>query len=306
MRTTKTLMGNSVYVNGQSSFVGDVDRLYTSAVIVTLQVHVVKAPLGAQVEYTASDDLVQVIKKLKPGQIGALKETDEDEGIVSSESFLEIIIPTSQDNTIAVAEACRALTKSADVTDGMTVTVEGTPIPVSTLKERLVSRRDQNREIQKRWIEFVKTDRAKSLSSAQKLEQKERIYSEYFSLTEYNLTVTGKIRHVVNNPELGSVVIANADMIYYNRVNYTEGNIRVKKWAADRLQVVSIPVITREDYRDSLLRLKGMLKKSKLVKELKTKGGEEVYHEGGAFGNNSIDWDDLRSRDSKARLGIQG
>jgi len=301
MRTTDSLVKADNYVNGTPVYKGDVERLYASGMFLSLQVHLVRAPHGAEIGYMADDELKQVIKKLKPGQIGALKELSEEQ-VIGSEPFFEAIIPCDKDNTIFVAEVCRGLTKPSNITDGMTCTIGKKPIAVETAKEMLVSKRDSNREIQNRWIEFVKTERAKSLSSAAKLEQKARIYSDYYSLTEYTIVVSGRIQHVVNNPGLNSTVVKNVDEAYYDLVNYTNGNIRVRKFAQDRLQLVSIPIVTVGDYKKALTVLKKVMKGSDGFKRLKTLGAEEVFHEGGLFGNATIDWDMLRKHDSLARI----
>jgi hypothetical protein len=183
----------------------------------------------------------------------------------------------------------------------MTCTIKAKPQTVDTVKELITPHRDSNREIQKRWIDFVKTDRAKAMSSATKLQQKERIYSDYISLTEYTLVVSGSIKHVVNNPILKSTVNVNADQVYYNLVNYSKGNDQVRKFALDKLQIVSIPIVTRADYDKALSRLKAMVKNSEIVSYLRKLGGEEVLHDEGIFADTSIDWQRLKDLDSIAR-----
>jgi len=300
MRTTNSLAKAVVYQNNTPVYNGDIERVYTSAVFVSLQVHLVRAPQGAKIENAANDELKQTIKRLKPGQIGALKEAVSEQ-ILGSEPFLEMLTPCDRSNTIAVAEVCRDLAKPSNITEGMVCTVNGVSLAIDTVKDTLIAHRDENREIQSRWIEFVRTERAKVLSSADKLRQKERIYSSYVSVTEYTLVVSGEIRHIVNNPALNSTVVRNADTAYYNDVNYTNGNARVRKTAQERLPIVSIPIATKGDYNKSLSLLRGLITKSDIVKKLKTIGGEEVYHEGGLFGNDQIDWENLRGLDSVAR-----
>jgi hypothetical protein len=303
MRTTKTLQQSVAYQNGTPAYSGDVERQYTSGIFLSLQVHVVRAPQGAKVENWADDELKQTIKRLKPGQIGALKEVQEEK-ILSSEPFFEMIIPTDRDSTIAVASSCRDLVKAATITDGMTCTINKKRLPVETVKELLVPHRDSNREIQQKWIEFNRTDRAKLLSSVSKLEQKIRFYSDYFSVSEYTLVVSGQIRHIVNNPALSSTVYGNVDQLYYNSVDYTMGNTQVHKIASERLPMVSIPIVTKGDYKRSLQILEDLKGKSDAFKRLVAFGGEEVFHEGGIFGNTHIKWNELRARDTNARLAV--
>jgi hypothetical protein len=300
MRTTKSLTEAVAYENGKPVYNGDIERIYTSEMIVSLQVHLVRAPQGAKIENFAEDELKTIVKRLRPGQIGSLKETDEDP-VLGSEPFLELVIPCDRTNTVTIAETCRSLTKPEEVTGGMTCTIKAKPQTVDTVKELISPHRDSNREIQKRWIEFVKTDRAKAMSSAVKLQQKERIYSDYVSLTEYTLVVSGSIKHVVNNPFLKSTVKSNADQSYYNLVNYNKGNEQVRKFALDKLQIVSIPIVTRADYDKALSRLKAMVKNSEVISYLRKLGGEEVFHDEGIFGNTSIDWQRLKDLDSIAR-----
>jgi hypothetical protein len=300
MRTTKSLTEAVAYENGKPVYNGDIERVYTSEMIVSLQVHLVRAPQGAKIKNYAEDELKTIVRRLRPGQIGSLKETDEDP-VLGSEPFLELVIPCDKSNTLTIAETCRSLTKPEEVTSGMTCTIKAKPQTVDTVKELITPHRDSNREIQKRWIDFVKTDRAKAMSSATKLQQKERIYSDYISLTEYTLVVSGSIKHVVNNPILKSTVNVNADQIYYNLVNYSKGNDQVRKFALDKLQIVSIPIVTRADYDKALSRLKAMVKNSEIVSYLRKLGGEEVLHDEGIFADTSIDWQRLKDLDSIAR-----
>jgi hypothetical protein len=300
MRTTTTLMKAVTYTNGSPVYNGDVDRVYTSAMFVSLQVHLVRAPQGAKIENPAHDELRQAVKKLKPGQIGALKEV-EAEQVLGTEPFLEMLVPSDRSNTISIADVCRDLAKPQNITDGMVCTINGKPLPVEQVKDLLTVHRDTNREIQSRWIEFIRTERAKLLSSAAKLQQKARIYESYVSITEYTLVVTGVIRHIVNNPDLDSTVFKNVDADYYKDVNYTGGNARVRKTAQEKLPIVSIPITTIGDHRKAFKQLKALMSKSDIVKKLKDIGGELVYHEGGAFGDSNIDWEELKSLDNIAR-----
>lgn len=300
MRTTTSLMKAVTYQNGAPVYNGDTDRVYTSAMFVSLQVHLVRAPQGAKVEHPANDELKQVVKRLKPGQIGALKEVEQEQ-VLGSEPFLEMLIPCDRSNTIAIAEVCRDLAKPQNVTSGMACTLNGNSVPVEQVKELLTVHRDTNREIQARWIEFVRTERAKLLSSAAKLQQKARIYEGYVSITEYTFVVTGLVRHVVNNPDLNSTVISNVDTNYYKDVNYTSGNARVRKTAQEKLPIVSIPVVTNGDYKRVLKQLNELVQKSEIVKKLKQVGGEMVFHEGGIFGDTNIDWQELKDLDNIAR-----
>jgi hypothetical protein len=301
MRTTATLQKAVTYLNGAPIYNGNVDRVYTSALFVSLQVHLVRAPQGAKVENPANDELKQVVKRLKPGQIGALKEVEQEQ-VLGSEPFLELLIPCDRSNTIAIAEVCRDLAKPQNVTGGMTCTINSNQMPVEQAKELLTVHRDNNREIQARWIEFVRTERAKMLSSAAKLQQKSRIYNSYVSLTEYTFVVTGLIRHVVNNPDLKSTVFSNADSAYYESVNYTTGNSRVRKTAQEKLPIVSIPIVTNGDYKRVISQLELITTKSDILKKIKGLGGEVVFHEGGIFGDSNIDWDNLKGLDNIARV----
>jgi len=300
MRTTTSLMKAVTYENNSPVYNGDVDRVYTSAMFVSLQVHLVRAPQGAKVEHPANDELKQIVKRLKPGQIGALKEVEQEQ-VLGSEPFLEMLIPCDRSNTIAIAEVSRDLAKPQNVTSGMTCTINGNQIPIDQVKDLLTVHRDTNREIQARWIEFVRTERAKLLSSAAKLQQKARIYESYVSITEYTFVVTGLIRHIVNNPTLKSSVYGNVDDDYYKKVNYTGGNSRVRKTAQEKLPIVSIPIVSNGDYKRALRQLTELTNKSEVVKKLKNLGGEVVFHEGGIFGDTNIDWEELRSLDNIAR-----
>lgn len=305
MRTTESLTRSVTYLNGDPVFNGAVERIYTSEILLSLQVHLVRAPQGAKIENFADDELKTVVKRLRPNQIGALKDVSENP-VLGSEPFLELVIACDANNTVAVADSCKSVAKSDNITDGMTCTVKAKPIAVEAVKELAVPNRDSNRAIQKKWLKFVETDRAKAMSSADKLLQKELMYSDYVSLTEYTLVVSGMIKHIVNNPSLKATVSANADEKYYNLVNYTRGNTQVHKTALERLQLVSIPITTRDDYDKALNRLGQFAKTNANVAKIRqTFKAEDVYHDEGIFANTSLDWEKLKALDNLARKNLR-
>jgi hypothetical protein len=297
MRTIQTLLKADTYLDGSPVYKGDINRAFTSSLVFRVDVSVVKAPEGAKLLSKADDKLTQVMRKLKFGQVGALKSSEVE--ISSNETVLEVIIPVKRDDVLIAKDSLLTVFNIQSFMNERTCTINGTPVKLSKLKEELDKYRQANSEIRQRWVKRVQSLRARGASSDVIQQQKKESYAEYVSISEYTVAVNVSLTHVVNKPSLKSTVVGNVDEAYYSLVNYDEGPVR--KVAHHRNPIVSIPIVTLEDYTESINYLNSLLKVTPELKQLKAMGMEDVYHETGMLRTPSVDWAALREHDRKVR-----
>lgn len=298
MRTSPTVQKAEKYLDGSPVFKGDIRRAYTSQLEMSIVLSVVKAPEGAQVHAKADGELVQTMRKLKFGQIGAIKSNDTTE-ILGSEPALECIVPVDAANVLAAKDMLIASIDVDRIMSDLTCTVNQKLIKLKDLKDLLDKHRAENREIRKRWVGFISSAKARRLPSDVVKQEKASHYKDYWSVSEYAIAVQVTITHVVNNPMLKSTVKENIDQAYYDSVNYHE--TRVRKLAKLPLPIVSLPISTMVDYQKATSYVKELLKQNPNLKDLNKFGLEYVIHEGGIFGTNEINWSALKEHDKSVR-----
>jgi len=295
MRTCKTLVEAQKYLDGTPSYKGDVKRLYSSSLIYSMELSIVKAPDGAKVYASTDGELLQTMRKLKFGQIGAIKTTD-DLQVLGTENVVEVVIPVTDKTVLKAKEGILATLDVDSAMAELSCTVQGSPIKLDRLKEQLGKFRDENREIRNRWAQYVKSIKARGLSSEAIKQRKREFYSDYFSLSEYTVTAQVVLWHIVNKPSLKSTVVNNINDNYYKVVNYDESKVR--KTARLKLQPVSFPIATLEDYNKVITYLRTSLDRNPNLADLRKMGLEVLWHEGGIFGTEEVDWKTLKELDS--------
>lgn len=293
MRTCQTLLKAGKYLDGSPVYKGDINRVYTSELVFRIEASVVKAPVGGRLLIDTDDSLLRTMHKLKFGQIGALKSNDIE--ISGSEVLFEIIIPVKPNEVLIVKDQLTTVFDAQKYMSERTCTVNGAPVKLSQLKDKLSEYRDGNREIRQRWVEKARSLRTRGASSETIRSQKESSYSDYVSISEYSVAINIRITHIVNNPSLKSTVIANADQAYYDAVNYKEGKVR--KLADYVAPIVSIPVATLKDYTTTLNYFGQLRANSAVLNDIKRYGSEDVIHEASKLNVMKVDFASLRKQD---------
>jgi hypothetical protein len=293
MRTCQTLIKAEKYLDGSPVYKGDINRVYTSEIVFRIEASVVKAPVGGKLFADTDESLLRVMHKLKFGQIGALKSNDIE--ISGSEILFEIIVPVKPNEVLIVKDQLTTVFDAQKYMSERTCTINGQPVKLSQLKEKLSQYRETNREIRQRWVEKARTLRARGASSDQIREQKESSYADYVSVSEYSVAINVRITHIVNNPSLKSTVIANNDQAYYDAVNYKEGKVR--KIAEYIAPIVSIPIATLDDYKKALNYFGQLRSKSAVLEQLKALGSEDVVQEASKLNVAKVDFAALRKHD---------
>jgi hypothetical protein len=290
LRTVQSLLKARTYLDGKPVFYGDPTREYTSSIICSVELSIVKYPEGSKV-YTRSDDqLLAAMRKLKFGQIGALKS---GASVSSSETLCQILIPVTLNDVVKIKEACQSLFDLDSYMASKTCTVNGKPMQVKQAKDLISKYRESNRDIREKWISRSKALRTRGASSEEIIDQKKAAYSEYVSLSEYSMVIGVSITHYVHKPTLKSVVTDNCDEQTYNLFDYKEGKTR--KVATHRDPIVSLPMNTLGD-RDELLKyFKSLIVAEKLVKV--SPQAEQLIIEDSILNNQSVDFAALRQHD---------
>jgi hypothetical protein len=284
-------------MNGSPVYKGDTDRVYTSQLCYRMEVSIVKAPVGASLMAKTDDSLTTAMRKLKFGQIGALKSVEVE---ISNEILYEIIIPVTKVDILKVKDSLITVFNIDKFMSERTCTVNGEPVKLSKLKELISGKREENRNIRERWMKRVKTLSARGASPEDILEEKKRIYSEYVSVSEYSINLSVSLRHIVNNPSLKGTVINNCDQSYYDMVNYKEGS-KVRKTARHISPVVSIPVSTLEDYTSTITYIRTLLSGDPTIASLSKGKAEVILFEGNPEHDKMVDFASLRKHDQSLR-----
>jgi hypothetical protein len=292
MRTTPTLLGAKAYASGSPVYYGDPTRVYSSEIIISVNVSIVKSPDGGKVMTPADQQLTAAMQKLKFGQIGAVKSGVT---VSSSETVIEFLVPVDIGNVVQVKES---LVKALDLgpySEKKQITVNNQPMTIDQVKDRLAQFRDSNREIRDRWADKSKKMRARGASSADIIQQKAAEYKEYVSVSNYSVAVGITTTHYVHKPALRGTVVENCNQQDYESYNYREGNVR--KVATEHRPIVSIPIVTLGD-RDDLLKRIAALAASSRFKDFKPLP-ERMIIEGSPFNEvQNTDFDALRKHDT--------
>jgi hypothetical protein len=292
MRTTNTLLKAEKYVNGDPVYKGDPDRIYTSQMVYSVSVTIVKSPEGARLYAMADDDLIAAMQKRKFGQIGALKTQGPE--VSSSEILYEAVVPVQVQDVLAVEDRFKRVIDYDKIMASLTINQKGKPLILKDLKAMLEKHRNSNDAIRKRWIEVAQRLQARKSTPEEIKSQKQAVYGEYVSPSLYTIVVSQKITHIVNNPSLKATVVQNANEAYYASVNYKEHSVRKK--ATTLLPIISIPISSVKEYQTALRTITP--KASTLITELRAKGLEDIINSNDTT-NNIVKFADLKEHDTK-------
>lgn len=238
MKTTEALLKKPSYKNGEPAFTGDPNRQYASALRLIITATVQKAPEGAKLLTDTNDELKRTMRKLKFGQIGALIDTEDT--ISSQEVLLDVVIPVNRDNVLSYSESLRKANPLSELLNGATCTVNDEVVEVSKLKDQLGEYRQSNDDIRKAWMSMADTLRQSGASPDDILEAKEKMYSNYVSISEYSVNLSIRMTHIVNNPSVGGYVMGDITEEEYSSYNYGGG--RFRKTASETWPLVNIPI----------------------------------------------------------------
>jgi hypothetical protein len=284
-------MQSKQYQSGSPVYYGDPTRLYSSELIVSVNVSMVKSPDGSK-KLTGSDEqLIAAMRKLKFGQIGAVKSGVT---VSSSETLVEILTPVTMEEVVTVEENLKDLFNLDDYMSKKTIIIDEKPVTLADVKDHLSQYRAKNADIRKEWQRKAELLRDRGVKSDAIISAKEQAYSEYVSVTEYGMAMSIVITHYVQKPSIKGYVIENCSQEHFDAYNYKEGKVR--KTATYRGPVVSIPIQTLVD-RDSLLQaIKALIAPDRL-KGVHPKA-EQLIIESSPINSQSINFDDLRRHDS--------
>jgi len=219
MRTAQSLVKAEKYANGDPVFKGDPDRIYTSQMVYSVTVTIVKSPEGAAVYGDVDEQLTAAMQKRKFGQIGAVKSSGLE--VSSSEVLYEAVIPVKTTNEVLVVEdKFRKILNYDDIMSKLTIMSHEKPLLLKDLKARMERHRKGNDEIRKRWIEISKRLQARRSTPDEIKSQKQQVYKDYVSPSLYTIVVSQKIVHIVNKPSLQGTVVQNVNTTFTFHMTY--------------------------------------------------------------------------------------
>jgi len=280
-----------VYKNGSPVYHGDPSRVYTSEIIASVSVAIVKAPEGGKLMTQSDPQLIAAMQKLKFGQIGAVKSGVT---ISSSEVVIEALVPVTMEQVVSVKDALISKLDLDQYIKQYKYTVSGQQMTLEQVKAILSKSREKNREIREGWSKKAVLMRQRGASSEEIVQEKKAAYAEYLSVSAYQIAVSISLTHYVHKPSLKGTVVENCNEEQYNAFNYKEGNVR--KTATQRLPIVSIPVVTLAD-RDSLLKYIVQLAGSERLKTV-SPNVERLIIEGSPFNEQQVDFVGLKKHDA--------
>jgi len=291
MRTTNSLLKAQRYLDGKPVYYGDPSRVYSSEVVATLELSIIKAPEGARSYIKADEQLVAAMRKLKFGQIGALKSGIN---VSSTETICQILIPVTLESVVRVKNSCQTLFNLDAFTSKTTCMIGDKTYTIDQVKDIISKYREQNRDIREKWMVKAKALRSRGASAEDILQQKKVAYAEYVSASDYALAIGVTITHFVHKPSLKATVVDNCDEQTYNLFNYKEGKVR--KLATYREPIVSIPISKLADRDAVLAYIKTLITPDKILSV--DKGAEQVFIEGSNLNAQNVDWVALRRHDT--------
>lgn len=294
MRTSSTLLTQKTYQNGLQVYYGDPSRLYSSELILTVNMAIVKSPEGSRVMTKSDDQLIAAMHKLKFGQIGAVKSGVT---VAASETLVEVLVPVSFQEVVPVEKKLEAFLDLDSYMSKKTITFSNGPMTLDKVKDYLAQFRNANSQIRKGWAKKAEMLRDRGVKAESILKEKASSYSDYVSITEYGIAMNVSIAHYVNKPELKAMVVENCDNATYAAYNYKE--TKVRKVAVYRGPVVSIPIQNLED-RDSLLQAVKQLIQPDRLKSIHPKA-EQLIIEGSPLNSQNVDFADLKKRDAAVK-----
>lgn len=291
MRTSPTLVTQKTYLNGHPVYMGDPTRLYSSELILTVNASIVRAPEGSRVLTKSDEQLIAAMRKLKFGQIGAVKSGVT---VAASETLVEVLIPAVMEEVVAVEKKLEAFLDLDAYMSKKTIAFPDRPLTLDKVKDYLSQFRSKNSQIRKDWARKAELLRDRGVKAESILKEKAAAYSEYVSITEYGVAMNVVITHYVHRPSLKATVVENCNEEQYNAFNYKE--TKVRKVATYRSSVVSIPIQSLVDRSDLLNAIKALVSPDRL-KALHPKA-EQLIIEGSSLNGQTVNFDDIRRRDS--------
>lgn len=293
MKTTQLLLDNEKYLDGSPLYKGDINRMFSSQLVIRVEATVVKAPEGAKLLTETNDELEAAMRKLKFGQIGALKSNGTE--ISNSEVLYEVVVPVTKDNVLDIKDKCLSTLDINGLVGQSTCIINGERKTVKEVKALLAPYRESNTDIRKRWIAKSKELRSRNAAPEEMISIKRDIYKEYVSISKYSMALSVNLVHIVNNPKLNSTVICNIDQDYYDSVNYSEGKVR--KVAEYSAPIVSFPINNLENYKTFVEGVKSLTTTDNAKLGI-TAENYAVLHETDKVYGVEIDFQALKAHDS--------
>lgn len=238
MKTLQVLQEGTTYRNGTKAYLGDINRYYDSALRVVVNYRITKAPDGAQVILKSKPEVIEAMKSLPFGRIGAIKQ---DYVVPPNATMAELLIPTSFNDLSKKKEQILILLKGmfADFRN-MHSNGNGNVDAICKALDKMDEVRDVNQSIRSKWRDITKSLPTKfDLELLQ--DKKREVFKDYTSLCDYCVVIDVTITHVVNNPKLDGFVEKVFEDEDYDILNYKESKVR--KVASEKLPVRVYPLI---------------------------------------------------------------
>jgi hypothetical protein len=293
--TSPTLLNAKAYLNGKPVLQGDPSRIYSSELILSVNVAIVKSPDGGKVMTQSDPQLLAAMQKLKFGQIGAVKSGVT---ISSTDIVVGVVVPVQLEQTVSTKDALVHALDLDEYIRKFKCNINGQAMTIEQVKTILSRSREKNREIREAWSNKSKLMRQRGATSEDIILQKKESYAEYVSISAYSIAVSVSVTHYVHKPSLKGTIVDNCNEEQYNAFNYKEGNVR--KTATQRMPIVSIPILNLED-RNSLLKWIGQLATSERLKAVSPKA-ERLVIEGSPFNEIQVDFTAIRDHDNSVVL----
>jgi hypothetical protein len=290
MKTAASLLNATQYLDGSPVYYGDPTRLYSSEILCSVELSIVRAPEGSQHLTKSDDQLIAAMRKLKFGQIGALKS---DINISSSEVLCQIVVPIDFEDVLRVKDNLKALFTFSQFQSSKIITVDGKSMTVEAAKAIIAKHRENNRDIRMKWTTKVKSLKSRGASAEEILEQKAAAHTDYISVSEYAMSIGVSMTHYVHKPDLKGTVIANLTEEQYKAFNYAEGAVR--KVATLKDPIISIPITSLKDREDLIAFTRQLIEKDNLLHI--HEHAEQLIIEGSPVNNQTIDFAKLRKHD---------
>jgi len=295
MRTSNTVLNAQSYANGQPVLQGDPIRVYSSSIIASMRITMVKAPEGATVWVPADAELIATMRSLKHGQIGAVHS---DTTVENSTTACEVQVPVGLTDAFKVKEALIKNFSLGDYTKSKTIQYNGKAISLEELKDKLAVHRATNKAIRTEWSGQSKRLSDRGMSGEDILTAKQRLYKDYISMSDWCAKCELHITHYVHNPSIQGYVYANNDPAEYARFNYDETPVRKVSTTWKSPEYI-VPIVSLNDYYELIKFLKNSVSRDRL--DAISKHAEQLIIEGSPFNNTEVDFKAIRDHDRKIR-----
>ena len=290
MKTTKMLLESKTYLNGSPIYMGDTNRMFTSQLNVTVTARIVKAPEGAQILMNADPELIQRLRRLPHGTIGAIKAEGD---IPSNTVIAETVVPTGFADTKPVYDEILKTHSILEHLNTLVFNCNGKDMNFKEFKALHSRNRTRNESIRNEWGKRGKSLSSHGASQQEILDEKINHYRDYVSPSEYTMVIAFTITHIVNKPSLKATIVDNMTEQQYNLLDYEEK--RMYKVATYNASLISIPLVNREVYNSVV----------NWYKNYTTIGGMRtlnmphfaVIHEGEYLDGKPVDFDAIKMHD---------